>query len=314
MFTRRLSQVVIAAVVAAMPGLVQAQDVFDRAKTLYLEAAYEDALALLEAPGPSGTADVHLYRALCLLALGRSNEADAAIARSIELDPMATAARQDVSPRVAALLADARRRMLPDIARRRVADGRMLYQQGDRAGATQRFEAAVRVLDDPTLVNQGELADLRTLASGFLDLMRAQAAPTPAAAPAATPALASVTATTAAANPGPPPAAPAAATEEGAAVPAAAAVTRPKVLSQIMPPWRPPDSSWRGRELRGMMLLTIDATGRVTGAQMEQTIYPGYDRLLLDAARTWRYTPATRDGQPTESQLIVPIVVKPPGQ
>jgi TonB family protein len=207
--------------------------------------------------------------------------------------------------------------MLPDIARRRVADGRLLYQQGDRAGATQRFEAAVRVLDDPTLVNQSELADLRTLASGFLDLMRAQAAPTPAAAPAAapaaTPAPASVTAATAAASAGSPPAAPAA-TEEGAAVPAAAAVTRPKVLSQIMPPWRPPDPSWRGRELRGMMLLTIDATGRVTGAQMEQTIYPGYDRLLLDAARTWRYAPATRDGQPTASQLIVPIVVKPAGQ
>lgn len=59
------------------------------------------------------------------------------------------------------------------------------------------------------------------------------------------------------------------------------------------------------------MLLSIDATGRVTSAQMEQTVYPGYDRLLLEAARTWRYAPAMRDGQPTTSQLRVPIVIRP---
>jgi TonB family protein len=59
------------------------------------------------------------------------------------------------------------------------------------------------------------------------------------------------------------------------------------------------------------MLLTIDATGRVTNAQMEQPLYPGYDRLLLEAARSWRYTPAMRDGQPTTAQLIVPIVLRP---
>src|SRR5688500_1520241 len=195
MFTRRLFQVAaVMALAAAVPGTARSQDAFDRAKSLYLEAAYEDALALLEPTGPANAADVHLYRALCLLALGRPSEADAAIARSIEADPLATATRQDVSPRVAALLADARRRMLPDIARRRVADGRLAYQQGDRPGARQRFEAAVVLLDDPTLASQTELMDLKTLASGFLDLIRAQAAPptasptAEAAAPAAPPA------------------------------------------------------------------------------------------------------------------------------
>ena len=208
MFTRRLFQVVAVAVLAvAMPGIAQSQDAFDRAKTLYLEAAYEDALALLDTRGSGISADVHLYRALCLLALGRSSEADAAIARSIEADPLATVARQDVSPRVAALLADARRRMLPEIARRRVADGRLLYQQGDRLGATQRFEAAVKLLDDPTLANQSELTDLKTLASGFLDLIRAQSAvqaapPAPLAAASATPSPAPAPATPAKAAPG----------------------------------------------------------------------------------------------------------------
>ena len=296
MFTRRLVQVMAAGVFTAVTsGLAQAQDAFERAKTLYLEAAYEDALALLDTRGPGGTAELHLYRALCLLALGRTSEADAAIAKTIEADPLATVARRDVSPSVAAMLDSARRRMVPEIARRRVADGRLLYQKGDRAGATLRFEAAIRLLDDPMLANQSELADLKALASGFLDLIRAQsvqpAAPTPAA-PAR-----------AAATPAPvtPPAAPA----------PSPAVSRPTVVSQTLPPWRPPDPSWRNRELRGSVLLSIDAAGRVTSATMQQSVYPGYDRLLLDAARTWRYTPAMRAGLPTPSQLIVPIVIRP---
>jgi periplasmic protein TonB len=323
MFTRRLFQVVAAVVLAAaVPGTAQAQDAFERAKSLYLEAAYEDALALLDPSGPSSNADVHLYRALCLLALGRGTEADLAIARSIEVDPTATASRPDVSPRVAALLADARRRMLPDIARARVADGRLAYQQGDKARATERFEAAVRLLDDPALANQAELMDLRTLASGFLDLIRAQATPPPVAASAA----ASPPPVAAARAAVPPASPPAAASTVSAPAPAAASrteapaaptpapnmvVTRPVPITQALPPWRPPDSTWSRRELRGSMLLNIDATGRVTSAQMEQPIYPAYDRLLLEAARAWRYQPAMRDGQPTTSQLIVPILLRP---
>ena len=295
MFTRRLFQVVAAALfTAAVPGIAQTQDAVERAKTLYLEAAYEDALALLETRGSSSTADVHLYRALCLLALGRTSEADAAIAKSIEADPLATVARKDVSPSVAALLASARLRMLPEMARRRVADGRLLYQQGDRTGARQRFEAAIRLLDDPTLAKQTELADLKALASGFLDLIRAQSAPPAAPAPAA-PARATATPPAVIAPP----------------APMAPAISRPTVVSQTVPPWRPPDPSWRNRELRGSVLLSIDAAGRVTTATMQQSVYPSYDRLLLEAARTWRYTPAMRDGQPTPSQLIVPIVIRP---
>ena len=310
MFTRRLFQVAaVMALAAAVPGTARSQDAFDRAKSLYLEAAYEDALALLEPTGPSSTADVHLYRALCLLALGRAGEADAAIARSIEVDPLATAARKDVSPRVAALLADARRRMLPDIARRRVADGRLAYQQGDRLGATQRFEAAVTLLDDPTLSTQTELMDLRTLASGFLDLIRAQAAApaAPPAAPAAPPAVPSAPA--AAASSVPPPAASGTPPSNVNVV-----VSRPVPLSQTLPPWRPPGLAASRRELRGSMLLNISATGQVTNAQMEQSVYPAYDKLLLEAARSWRYQPAMRDGQPTTAELLVPIILRPETQ
>ena len=292
MFTRRFFQVVaVVVLLAGVPGIARSQDAFERAKTLYLEAAYEDALALLDTPGPGGTADVHLYRALCLLALGRSSEADAAIARSIEADPLATVARQDVSPRVASLLAEARRRMLPEMARRRVADGRLAYQQGDRAGATQRFEAAIRLLDDPTLANQSELTDLKTLASGFLESdPRAECAADGCRGPPAT-------ATAAPA----PSAAPAPAPQRRRPASSAAPARRPALSRPArMLPLRQP---CRGRRccrrpcrhgarrtrrgepatLRGSLLLAIDATGRVTNAAMQQQRVP---RLRSPAARS----------------------------
>lgn len=253
------------------------------------------------------TADGHLYRGLCLLALGRPADADAAITRSIEVDPQATAGRQDLSPRVAAIIAEARRRVLPDMAKRRVAQGRLLFQQGDRASAAAQFAGAVGVLDDPALARQGELQDLRTLASGFLDLIRAQTpAPTP---PAAAPAAAS--------SPGSTPSVaerprvPDAGSKPAVVATTAAApvTTRPIPISQVVPAWRPPDANTVRQDLRGSVLVTVDPTGRVTSAVMQQIVHPAYDRLLLAAARSWRYQPATRDGQAIATQLVVPIVV-----
>ena len=280
---------------------VHAQDALDKAKSLYLEAAYEDALAVLDSSTTLTTADGHLYRALCLLALGRAAEADAAIARSIEVDPQATATRQDLSPRVAAVVAEARKRVLPDVAKRRVAEGRVLFQQGDKVGAASQFTSAVRVLDDPVLAGQSDLQDLKMLASGFLDLIRAQTPPqAPAPAAAAAPSAAPPVATnTKEPEPGSKP-----------AVGAPPTVTRPVPLLQVMPTWRPPDANTLRQALKGSVIVSIDPTGRVISAVMQQVVHPAYDRLLLAAARSWRYQPATRDGQPIDSQLVVPIVLQ----
>jgi hypothetical protein len=45
--------------------------------------------------------------------------------------------------------------------------------------------------------------------------------------------------------------------------------------------------------------LSIDATGKVTNAVMDPSVYPPYDRLVLAAAREWVYRPATQDGSPS---------------
>ena len=60
------------------------------------------------------------------------------------------------------------------------------------------------------------------------------------------------------------------------------------------------------------MRVTIDSTGKVTGAVMDRSVYPPYDRLLLTAARSWTYRPATRNGQPVISNRLVEIALRPP--
>ena len=61
----------------------------------------------------------------------------------------------------------------------------------------------------------------------------------------------------------------------------------------------------------GAVRVTIDATGKVTGAVMDRPVYPPYDRLVLAAARAWTYRPATRNGQPVSSERLVEIVLQP---
>jgi TonB family protein len=305
--------------IAASPAWC-GQETLDRAKALYLDAAYEDALAMLGSPALPASADGHLYRALCLLALGRADDADAAIAQSIEFDPTATATRQDVSPRVATLLTDARRRLLPGIARRLVAEGRALYLKGERPAAGDAFTRAMVLLDDRALAEDRELQDLRVLAAGFVDLVQAQlSAPVAPTAAASAPAAVRQSAPTTPAVVNPPAAAGPASTAKSEA-PRAASMpsqsptpiyTRAIPVTQTLPAWSPPDASWARREVRGSLRLTVDVNGRVVNATMIESLYPAYDRLLLEAVKAWRFQPARRDGIPIETDMVVPILIRP---
>src|SRR2546425_7065430 len=94
------------------------QDALSAARDLYASAAYEDALAVLsrlpEACRPADEARaISQYRAFCLLALGRSVEAERAIETIISRDPTFRPLANDVSPRVRAAFTDVRRRILP---------------------------------------------------------------------------------------------------------------------------------------------------------------------------------------------------------
>jgi TonB family protein len=290
MNTRRLAVTILASLVLLQPSTSTAQDTLSQARTLYASADYEQALKLLE--NVPAAREVHYYRALCLIALARPEAAEEEIRAVVALDPLFVPPAGEVSPRVTATFAAARQRLLPELARKTFAEARRKYQAGDRDGARTDFELTLKILDDSGLDEGDDLADLRLVASGFLDLATLKAAPEPP--PAPEPALAPATAAASAV----------------VAPPAVPTATLPITVTQDLPAWRP-DSSMGRRTFSGAVRVEIDATGRVTGAFMERPVYPSYDRLVLAAARKWTYQPATLNGVPIPSEKTVEIELRP---
>lgn len=290
MNSRACAVTMLALLALLHPPAGAAQDTMSQARTLYASADYERALELLEnAPAARET---HYYRALCLIALGRGDAAAAQIEAVVSLDPMFVPPAGEVSPRVTATFTETRRRVLPGIARGIFTEARRLFQAGDRHGARTQFELTMQVLDDSALEEGDDLADLRLVASGFLDLARLDAEPAPAPEP----------------EPEAPPAATASVPES--VKPGVSVTTLPMTIEQTLPPWRP-DSAIARQAFSGAVRVEIDDAGRVTLARMVESVHPSYDPLVMAAARKWLYTPATLNGVPIASEKTVEIQLLP---
>jgi TonB family protein len=281
--------VLFSAIVLVAPAFVQAQtQVDERVYKLYASADYEQALTTL---GSSEEPSAQLYRALCLLGLARQDEAAKVLKTLVGAVPDFTVSAEDVPPRFMALLTETRRQIVPALLLRLFAEAREQYQAKALDGALPRFEKIVAISSQPDVKDIEAVADLRTLAEGFIDLAKApravevrDPAPKPAAAPAAG---------------------------------ATAAPTRAVVLStpavalkQAMPAW-PNDLSSFTASVNGAVRVQISKTGKVTNATMIRGVHPRYDRLVLAATQYWEYKPATMNGNPVDSESLVEIRVNP---
>ena len=113
------------------PAVLRAQDSVQAAQTLYAAAAYDEALAVLDRLQSNGIPPVEARqvqenRALCLLALGRIDDANTAIAAVVTADPLYRPDEATASPRVRAAYRDVRSRLLPGIIEGRYREGEML--------------------------------------------------------------------------------------------------------------------------------------------------------------------------------------------
>ena len=129
--------------------------------------------------------DVDRYRALCLLALGRESEAEAAFAGVVAVDPMYLPDTREVAPSVRAFFREVRRRMLPGLARERYTGAKASYDRGEFRKAVGQFAGVLQLLDDPDMEPGHD--DLREMVAGFRELAEAKAPPEPVA-PAPAPA------------------------------------------------------------------------------------------------------------------------------
>jgi len=289
------------------------------AKTLYAQGVYEEALAKLEKIRGDSTADeVDEYRALCLLALGRTAESQRALESLFTRTPLFKMSDADVPPRLVTMYHDVRRRLLPVAIRSLYVRSKANYDQKSFAAAAVGFKDLMTLATDEDLGDEAPaVADLKTLADGFLSLSQVEIEKAAAAARAAAAAAAAAPPPT----PDPPPSSQA---NKPAATPADAGpqgpriysdadhdVTPPVEVSKALPEWNPANPQWRKFELRGAIRIVIDETGKVESASLVQSLHEAYDPLLLAAARQWVYKPARRNGQPVKFQKLVAVLLSP---
>ena len=270
------------------------------ARDLYASARYDEALAMLnnvrqqESANPINLRSIEQYRSLCLLALGRGAEAEAAIAVVVASDPLYQPTETEASPRVRTAFSEVRQRQLPDIARTRYASAKASFDRKDYPSAEQQFRDLLRLIDDPDM--GGRLGDLRMLVTGFVDLSAAAAAPPPE--PKPEPRREEVP------SPAPSPALPDPqrvynSDDEGVTAAVAVRQDVPRVPMQV---------ANQTRE-RGILDVTIDELGRVIGASIRVGLHPIYDSQILLAAKEWRYHPALLNGRPVKFRKIIQITV-----
>lgn len=279
-----------------------ADNPLDSAIALYMSAAYEDALAALNLLPPDADADqADKYRALCLVGLNRSQEAVETIERRVTRRPLLKIDESD-SPKVVLMYREAQARVIPDAAKTLYATAKEHLESGDSATAAAEFRQVVALVAE-VKQSDASLADLKLLAEGFSQLAAQQLLAGGAAGPAK------------AANGGAVAAGPALDVTTARALPRIFDITDrdvapPVVITQTIPRWAPRQNIDR-RKYSGSLEVVVDENGRVTAAALTTPIYPAYDQLLLEAAKSWRYTPARKDNQPVKYRRAVAVVLTP---
>ena len=292
---RLFVSILVAVACLAMLGRSTAEgkpqdDPISAARELYTSAAYPDALAALDrlAENPAANdreiATIHHYRALCLLALNRPQEATSAIETMVAKDPLYSLPQDELAPRTRQTFVEVQRRALSSLAQERYAHAKATYETGHPKQAVAEFDRALEILD--VIAATGDMpplmADLRVLATGFRQLAAAASAALPEPEPTSGFSAGSGAGGT---------------DTQVAAAPRQVNVTPPVTLRQDVPPW--PRGVPFPEPAVAIIEVVIGSDGRVLETRLQKAVNPRYDQLLLAAARSWTYRPALRDGQPT---------------
>ena len=281
---------------------LHAQDSLEAARQLYASAEYTSALSMLnglsnvDSPREERRA-IALYRTLCLLAVGRGQEADRAIESMVSADPLYRPDADEIPPRMRTAIAEARKRMLPAILQEKYKDSKAAFDRQDFNRAAFGFKEMLDGLADPDIsvaASQSPLADLKTLAIGFHELSSKALVPPPVAPPAKAEALLA---------PGPP-----------------ATIQAPKLYTaddrDVVPPQaiRQQIPAFPGKVTMaktGVLELVIDRSGNVESAMMRVPVNAQYDRMATTAAKNWQYQPATVDGSPVKFVKRIQVTLVP---
>ena len=273
------------AIVIGGPAVAFAQDALKRAKDLYANASYEEALQLLDSLKDSTpSTEASAYSVFCLVALGRKDEARNAIEAIVKADPLFKPSEGSVSPRIRSFFDEVRKPHVPVAARESYAKAKAAFDRKDWSTAASEFDRTLSLVDE-AVSSDPSVGDLKTLASGFRDLARTALAPKP------TP------------TPSPVASAPPEPTVYG---PAHTNVVRPVPVAKPLPAWHPTPIETK-MVFSGELELIIGEQGQVVSVKLVRTVNPRYDPLLIEAAKLWTFQPATKDGVPVRYRYSVAV-------
>ncbi len=270
----------------------------ENAKSLYLSASYQEALASLDAvQGDAQLEEAGKYRALCLLGLNRPQEAQQAIERLIARRPMFALDPLD-SPKLQAVYRDARVHVLPTTATELYTAAKAAFDRHELAKAVEQFSTVVTLVSQPEIASNPAVADLKMLAGGFASLAQQELSTERKLADAP------------AAQPAPPPTR---ATADRIYTDQDADVVPPVPIAQEIPQWIPPNIAVRSVTFSGALDVVVDEQGNVTTATITRPTLAPYDQLLLAAAKRWRYRPASFSGHTVKYRKTVHVTLQPQG-
>jgi len=297
---------IVAALFIGGASLGAQNDPLRAARDLYASAAYEEALAELSrvganvAPTQAVALETDAYRAFCMVALGRGGEAETIAESLVRRNPMlAVDQYRDVSPRLTAMFATVRKRMMPQLIREeyRTARARIAEKGSD---AESRLTHVREMLAEAQKMGAWDetLDDVETLVDGFLELSRASGRDVAPTMPASSTAGTVPRSTPAASSPP----APVAFRAEDAGIVAPVAIFQdsPRVSPELL-------EFVKRLHRTGKIDVVIDERGSVDGVIVTQSVNPAYDSQIVAAARTWRYRPAMKDGIPV--RFVKTVVV-----
>ena len=131
-------------------------DSLANAISLYSSAAYEQALAALADVREDADRDqVDTYRALCLIALDRSEEAEHVLEQLVTRTPRYLLDERDLSPKIVSLFRDVRRRVIPVAVRRLYTNAKEEFDAQKFASAAASFREIVALVTDES-ADEGE--------------------------------------------------------------------------------------------------------------------------------------------------------------
>jgi hypothetical protein len=153
----------------------QGIDTLVKAKALYAEASYDEALSVLKG---NDAAEAYQYRALCFIALGKTQDAEHAIESLVNVAPTFAVSETDLSPRLVNLFTQTRRRVMPGVVKRLFTEARADFQARNLPSARDKFEKVLTLTHDPAMADSPDAVDLQLLVASYIDIVKS-AAPAP---------------------------------------------------------------------------------------------------------------------------------------